>query len=307
MDSILEQYAEKTLLNRKNGVAYGEISGFMTTITENYGCKEIYISLYMPDDETSRFIKRQLEDPKTVRKFRIVHSEVTENFVSVQILDNSDDMKYFNDFRMWFFPVLNESCALGTNFCPICKKYLSRDDKVYKLMNRKACAFHRDCAEKVVSVINVQNERYEKEKGNYIKGFLGAVLGVIPGAILWAAFYAAGWYASLAGFLIGFLAFKGYKLFGGKTKRTAIGIVAISVVMAISFAEIYGCCMKISLISGQALLFPPRIQFFCDMEHIKGFLIDTLSGLVFAVLGAYRLMVGDFRKAAERKIKIVDI
>jgi len=146
-------YLMEQPLKEINGVLYGVIDGYMTTISDQKAGKEVSISISDIDEEMMKQLELELQDNKNARKYRIASFEVQESFLSVMILDNTLTMKYIEEFRVWFYPVLKQTGVKGAEICPICKQPLY-EDKVYRMLNHKACIFHEACSGKISDEID---------------------------------------------------------------------------------------------------------------------------------------------------------
>lgn len=278
------------------GVAFGKINGFLTTISEGMGYKELFICLSFPEDTVRARVQSAILD--SAKQHRIVNFEVSDRFVFVSFLDNPGTMKCIEAFIGWFYPFLTEAGARGVSHCPECGEPLSTEDRVRKLINRRAYLMHRACAQRVTHDLSLHNQASAEEKGNYGRGAVGALIGGMVGAIPWAVVYVMGYFVGLLGLLIGFLAMKGYTLFGGRVKKPTVFILLGVIVFSVLFGQLLGDFISLAqfVLSDEGALFEmsdiPRLFYLIlteDGDYRSSFIYNIVMGLVFAGLGAFSI------------------
>ena len=85
-----------------------------------------------------------------------------------------------------------------------------------------------ECAKKLGEDIDEAYEELERQPGNYLIGFLGAVLFSIPGILVTFLLFMLGKIAALSGIVYYFLAQKGYIWFKGKFDKLGVVIVSLT-------------------------------------------------------------------------------
>ena len=145
--------------------------------------------------------------------------------------------------------------------------------------------------------------------GSYCMGILGAVLGALLGSVIWLGVSQIGLYASIVGYFMAFLAYRGYKLFGGRKGSYMPWIVAASVFLGVLLAHIANTA--IGIIKYMEMGFSVPMLNFSLILALRGFYdnemfnvariwLDLGLGLLFAFLGSYR-MISAIRKETGKK------
>lgn len=307
-----KKLAEELSLTIAKDLAYGKVHGYMTTLAEGVGYKDIFISACI-NDETKDIISKELDYSENKTSYRIMKYDIKNESVHVQFFDNAGTMDKIRLFIYWFYPLLKKSGALGEGYCPICKQPLN--EYVCKFINNKAVLLHEHCALKISEDFKQQNKFENSEKANLGKGFTGALLGGLIGAIPWAIVYAFGWFVGWLGLLIGFLAQKGYYKFGGKSKKSTIAVICISIIISVIVAQILGDCFTIGyyILNGEASEFSlkdiPYIiynLFIYDSSYVSEFVKNVLIGLVFAAIGAFQIIKNISKEVSDKNQSIKD-
>ncbi len=152
-------------------------------------------------------------------------------------------------------------------------------------------------------------EKEDNENPHLIRGTIGALLGALVGAIPWALAFSFGWFVSYLGFAIILLAFKGYKLFGGKVKKSTVFILAIVTIISIFVAQLTGEVASLfkyiadNGIEGYGFADIPYFvsAIFSDSESITSFFMNMGGGLIFAALGGSRMLSSIMTEANSNK------
>lgn len=310
--SGLKKLANDRKLKIANGVVYGYISGFMTTLDEGIGFKRICISFSAPNAETILAIQKSLSDTKLLNKqYRLQDIGLQDNYMVLGFFDNPGTMKCINSFIDWYYPELKETGALGSGYCSQCNQELLESDTTYKLINGIAFCMHRHCVTDIQHEFKLDKEETKDESAYIFRGTVGALLGGIIGSIPWAILYALGWFVGWLGLLIGFTAKKGYTLLGGKIKRVSIPILLFVVIVSVLFAQLLGDVFSLGYmilngeIEGTKLSDIPLIftqSLFLNSEYLAEFFKNVVIGLVFAVIGAYSIFREIHAETADNKI-----
>ncbi len=143
----------------------------------------------------------------------------------------------------------------------------------------------------IVKVEKKQKKIKKQRKGSYILGTIGAILGGAVAAIPWILTYlfANNMVIPLFGTLIPMGAFLGYKIFGGKVRKSFRGITAIiSLLIIIVVTTVIEPSILI-LQSGYELSVENVIGLYSDVRaEIRNTLIgDLIIGLTFAIIGLF--------------------
>ena len=128
----------------------------------------------------------------------------------------------------------------GSAYCPYCGLEMT-DDSVTLSRNQLFVKIHNGCKEAINREIKEENEDFDKQPNNYLKGFAGAFLGGFAGALVMIVFYMFNFVtavSSLVAFTLGtFL----YKKLGGKPNKMMVLIVSLTsvVMILLGFVGIY--------------------------------------------------------------------
>lgn len=241
----------KTLSFTQDGeVIYGEIKGYVTTISEQANnSNELFISLLITNSEICDVIKNALNNNENKSKYSIFDADVSENYIRVLITENPDKIKNINEFCSWFCPYIKSLGVFGSDYCSKCKKQISNSEKVYNVIRGRAYAFHNSCAQRTTlrPTEDYTEELYEKPKKESSKlgrGIIGALLGGLLGSMIWALIYSLGFIIGYVGVFIGFAAIFGYLKFGGPNEPVIILVVVPTILFSIIFGEYLGICLK---------------------------------------------------------------
>ena len=164
---------------------------------------------------------------------------------------------------------LNVNEAKGVGYCPCCGEECDllktiRVNDVYVSLDDK-------CYNEVAKVAAVEEQQYNEQPNNFLKGFLGALLGAGIGAAAWVALYYIGFLSALTAVLAVFLGNYFYVKFGGKANNVKNIIVAgVSlVVLVLACVGIYYVEVG-SVIAANNLNMTPFELIFSD-EELKDF------------------------------------
>ncbi|MBP5401990.1 MAG: FUSC family protein [Treponema sp.] len=178
----------------------------------------------------------------------------------------------------------------------VCSNCSNTDYLSFYTTKNKTFLFCEKCGKEVLTAF----EEEKNKKNNYIKLFLFTLLGALVGSIAWILIGALGYIASIAGFAISICAFVGYDLSKSKYTKTGVIITIVSIALAFFFAQYVGLYIvfakelpEMNVLS--FVLLTPII--FKEPEIISAVLRDTGLGLLFIVLGAYRIINEKFIKA----------
>ena len=104
----LKDYAAEKGMKVSNGVAYGVIGGYMVTLKEGYGIKEVSVSGAFTD-ECVRKVTQFLQTPGAKKEYRIADFTVLREAIVLEITDTVGTMKKIKallDFLPNFFAII---------------------------------------------------------------------------------------------------------------------------------------------------------------------------------------------------------
>lgn len=311
--SGLKKLAAKNGLQVARGVAYGDFHGYAATFSEGAGYKRIVLTTRIPDAQKKAALQSTLEAENLMKRFRVTQLNILEDGIGIVFHDNPGTMKMLNAFCDWFFPLLDESGATGTDVCNECGEAFDGNDG-WKLINGAAFRLHEHCA----LGIREAEEKREREQaaqddGGYIKGAVGAFLGALIGAIAWAVVMCLGYVAALVGLLIGWLSKKGYEKLHGREGRGKVFILIAACIFAVIVGTLLADAVMLAqmIVSGEAALafadILPSINYL--MVNDAAYRAQTLGnmgqGLLFAALGTFGMLWQTHKE--NKSMKMIDL
>lgn len=309
--SAYKKFAVGRGLKCSNGIGYGELNGFMVTLSEGGGYKEIYISAKCDQDTCGRLMA---ESDALKKKYKLNAFEVKPQFVYICFFDGVGTLKRIAAFVDEFMPRLREFGVGGADVCPECGGSLD-SGSVTKLIYGHAVRLHSGCAEEIVNQMREGEEQAAEVKSNAGKGIIGSVLFGIVGAIPWAIVYAFGWFVGWLGALIGFMVVKGYEKFGGKIKKSVIPAFAVVIILCVIFAQFLGDAFQIGYYIQKGDVYadfadiPSLIKTLLEEEpeYRAAVVRNIIIGIIFAALGVYGLFRSLISSVSSHSKKIVDL
>ncbi|MBO7179466.1 MAG: hypothetical protein J6V78_03910 [Clostridia bacterium] len=302
----LKDYANEKGLKVSNGVAYGVIGGYMVTLKEGYGIKNISFSGAITDECAAK-IAAFLQSKEANKEYRVAQFNIMREGISIDIADTVGTMKKIRAFLDFFPNFLRENGILADGFCTACGNTIEgTDESRIVLINGIAHRIHAGCSGAVMERADVEQARHETEEKNLCKGILGAVLGALLGGVVWAIAYYIGYFFAIIGALIGFLAVKGYEKFGGKVCKAKMPVILIATLLGAVFGQVAGDVAYI-MIEWQCPLVDSFYVFLYlfsapeGAEFVSSFCIDLAMGAFFAILGA----IGVLKKASKENKEAV--
>ncbi len=174
-----------------------------------------------------------------------------------------------------------------------------RDDKLLPLCN--------SCAE---SAAARRREIADASPISYVTGTIGALLGALIGSAVWIGIGAAGFYASIGGVAIAYAAFFGYRTLGGKSSKVSVLIIAVSVLAAVIFAELFGVGLELARYAkseGIQVPIPKLAEVVFELVRegdVSEIYMNMGIGILFAGLGAYGILKKIFFGAEQGNVSI---
>ena len=295
--SGLRKYAQSQGLTVSNGVAYGLLRGYCTTLSDGANIKSMVIVTRFPDGNVrSNFqAKMDMMRKELGKDYRVQNLIVSEDRITVIFGDTIGTMKRIEAFIPWFLLQLEEAGASKADICSECGMQLV--DGRWKLVAGTAIYVHESCGQKLREELQVEVEEQRKE-GSYLTGAVGALLGAAVGSVAWALVMLLGYISSLLGLLIGFFAEGGYRILRGKKGPLKIVILLLAVVIGVALGHI--ACLVVSvfrefkeygyILSAKEVceVIVEAMQY--DPEVRASVIKDMAMGLFFAALGVIGLI-----------------
>lgn len=307
----LKKLATENAMTVSNGVAYGVLKGFATTLSEGAGYKRIDIATQFTDPNLQTQLQTALNRVDTGREYRVQNITISPRIISIVFLDNPGTMKKLTAFIDWFYPLLAEHGASGAQVCVECGAALSAIS--WYLIDGVAFPLHDSCAAHIETSITAEEQRSkEEDTGSYVQGLIGALLGSALGAIVWAIVLFLGYVASLVGLLIGWLAEKGYTLLHGRKGKGKIAILIVAIIFGVALGTIIpDVVYLVQMINAGELPgyvygdIPQLIVFLLseDPEYLQATMSNVGMGLLFAALGVFALLRKAGKEVSSVKFK----
>lgn len=296
--SGLRKLAKQHELMISNGVAYGSMMGFATTLSEGSGYKRIDISTKFSQNQQLEQFQAALHTANLTKLYYVQKLSFGPIWISVVFRDTIGTMKKIEAFIDWFYPLLRQHGAAQANLCLECGTEISAGG--WYLVDGIAYHLHDSCAEHIKNTMKEQNQQAkEQDTGSYASGLLGALLGSVLGAAVWAVVLYLGYVASLVGLLIGWLAEKGYTLLHGKQGKGKVAILIVAIIFGVVLGTIIPDVVTLAQMidSGELIGYtygdiPSMLVFLltADAEYARGTAGNMLMGLLFAALGVFALL-----------------
>lgn len=311
----LKRLGEEWGMTTSTGITYGAISGYMVTMSEEMGYKQIDISAFVPP-ETRGELDAFLQQPDHQKSYWLKQALLYEQGVRLVFLDNPGTMKRLREFLDMVLSRLKEAQALGVDFCIHCHQPIDDQPAAVKAVNGVAQCWHIDCTRELYAQAAQETMIHETENKQYGRGFLGALLGALVGAIPWAIIYYFGWIVGWLGFLIGILAKKGYELMGGRVGKAKFWIVLGCTLLGVLVGQFSGDAITIAQVLAEEgvenwsiLDIPSLISYLLlnDSEYLVGTLGSLFMGVLFSVLGTYGILKEIRTENRTATISIVDL
>lgn len=293
----LKKYAAQLGLTIDQGVAFGEVHGYLITLSDAANQKLLGINVIFVDDTQKNNALSLFIQDDICKQYRIQNVNYSGGCINISFFDNPGCIKRLQGFIEMYLPVLEYQGVLGAGNCNYCGQEISGESSV-RLINGVAVKLHGSCASKLDLDVRVIKDNEALEKKNYGRGALGAFLGSIAGSVPWAAAYYFGWFVGWLGFLIGIAAEKGYSLLGGKSGKAKTWIILGFSLFGVIIAQIAGDMISlIPLVANGEVYFtygeiPSFIWLLLstDSEYRISFIGNIVLGFIFALLGTFTLL-----------------
>ena len=274
-------YEALGLVEKEKNVFYGVYKGYELTLAVN---QQFFVHLNFFADGN---IKAQ-----AVRVFHTASNQTMTNVgvsvyglaATVNGMTTNSIMKKITEKLDATIAYLNVNEAKGVGYCPCCGEECDllktiRVNDVYVSLDDK-------CYNEVAKVAAVEEQHYNEQPNNYLKGFLGAILGAGIGAVAWIVLYYIGFLSALTAVLAVFLGNYFYVKFGGKANNVKNIIVAgVSlVVLVLACVGIYYVEVG-SVIAANNLNMTPFELIFSDEELTGYFVYDMAMNVIFTIIG----------------------
>lgn len=294
-----------------NGIAYGSLMGFATTMCEGSGWKRVDIATRFESLEQQKAFETAVYAVDLKRVYRVQSMAVNQRNINVVFHDTVGTMKKIEAFIAWFYPLLEQNGAYKADICAECGTQITNGN--WYAVDGIAYHMHDTCAERVGQALNADaQQRKDQDTGSYVKGFIGAFIGAMLGSVVWALVLYAGYVASLVGLVIGWLAEKGYTLLKGKQGKGKVAILIIVIILGVLVGTLLPDVVILAQMVGAGELpgitygdIPGLIVMVMaeDAEYLTGILTNAGMGLLFAALGVFALLRKTKQEVTDATIK----
>lgn len=308
--SGLKKLASEYGMKVASGVAYGSFDGYVVTMSEGAGYKQIAFAIRFPDPAKKAEFLDAMGETDVRKLYRVQNFGVSLKSILVVFSDNPGTMKKIREFLAWFVPMLKKYGATESNICSECGSEV--DSGRWILVDGIAYHFHDSCADKVIDEIQSDNTRRKKEAtGSYVTGAVGAFLGSALGAAVWAFVLSMGYVASIIGLLIGWLSDKGYNLLKGKQGKAKVLILILAVIFGVLLGTLGGDVLSlIGMINDGELAgfatsdIPWMLQIMWQesAEYRSGVITNVVIGMLFAAFGVWALLRRAGKEVADCRV-----
>lgn len=305
--SGLKKLAATHNMSVANGVAYGSLMGYATTLSEGSGYKLLEVSTSFTEATQKEGFYAAVHAVDFSRVYRVQKLEIGAKRITVVFTETVGTMKKVEEFVAWFYPLLAQYGATNASICAECGGDAAAGG--WYFVNGIVHRFHDSCAEHLKNEINGEKEEQrQQDNGSYVQGFFGAVGGALVGAIAWAILYMLNYVASLVGLLMGWLAKKGYDLVHGKQGKAKVAILIIAVILGVVIGSVAGLVLGVyNELDGLLSLgdtFNMTIDLLMnDSEMQLAFGKDIGLGLLFAGLGVVFMFINEAKELGDVKFK----
>lgn len=288
------------LVEKEKNVFYGVYRGYELTLAVN---QQFFVHLNFFADGN---IKAQ-----AVRVFHTASNQTMTNVgvsvyglaATVNGMTTNSIIKKITEKLDATIAYLNANEAKGVGYCPCCGEECDllktiRVNDVYVSLDDK-------CYNEVAKVAAVEEQHYNAQPNNYLKGFLGALLGAGIGAAAWVALYYMGFLSALTAVLAVFLGNYFYVKFGGKANNVKNIIVALVslIVLVLACVGIYYVEVG-SVIAANNLNMTPFELIFSDEELTGYFVYDMAMNVIFTIIGVVAQIASTKRKDQSSRTRV---
>ena len=120
LGSGMKKLARQHNMTLAKGLAYGDLMGYATTLSEGAGYKKIVITTKIPDPVQLSGLQTFLNGLDLSKIYRVQQLSITPNAIHVVFRDTVGTMNMVEAFVNWFYPILTQAGATRSNLCSQC-------------------------------------------------------------------------------------------------------------------------------------------------------------------------------------------
>lgn len=295
MDAALKRFAAENGMKMAKGCAYGELGGFLVTLSNQDNLRSLYLNYRAGADVPEENERRGRLDAflaSVKAQGNVLGYNVFSDGVQMSFRGTGKGMASLRALLPQLLGALAQDGFAGTACCSRCGGATDGTEKIV-LRDGKAQLMHEAC---ITALADEQREAVQQQShsgNNYWMGLLGAVLGTLVGLIPWVLIARMGYFASIAGFLIGLCAKKGYELFRGKLGRPKLVALIVCSVLGVVLAQYVDVWIQVAIeLDGYFFSFGELTSITTQLiltepEVLTPFLLNLVLGLVFALAGLW--------------------
>lgn len=309
--SGLKKLAKQHGMTVSDGVAYGALMGYATTLSEGAGYKSLCIATKFTEAGQQDALLAAANAADISKTYRVQDLAASPANLQIVFHDNPGTMKKIEEFIQWFYPLLEQHGATKADVCAECGT--PAGDCGWYLINGIAYRMHDACAQHAEGEIRQEEQTCKDEDtGSYFQGAVGAFLGAALGAVVWGLVLYFGYVASLLGLLIGWLAEKGYNLLRGRQGKGKIVILILAIIFGVLMGTIVPDVVVLAQMIGAGEIegavygdIPALLIWLlqADSEYAGAVGGNILMGLLFAGLGVFALLRKTAKEVSSVKFK----
>ncbi len=309
----VKQLCEAHNFRMEKKFAYGEVNGYLITISEKMGLVSFYINCVFDNEDLEPKVKQIQQFMKQSTKLYPKPTYRFDRFgVEANFYDNYKFVKSAENFFTEVTGFLKSIGVDGVERCCLCGEPMQ--NRTPKRINRNGHVLNCDgsCADAAVRGLAENSEVEKVTSRHYCRGTVGAILGTLIGIIPWIIVYMWGYFVGWLGALIAVCARKGYELLGGRAGRVKALIVIVVTLLAVVLAQFISICFELrseainqEIALSLSELIGISFQLIKEDEEVQRYFIGNLfMGFLFALLGLWDVIRSIFQESKEINAKI---
>lgn len=289
-------------LNGDKNRYYGALFGYETNVYMNIYGLFFNVSMHKTVEQQDA-----IQHDLLLIKTKFINWQWNTYGITLSITDWTQNtmLKKLEGLLTSIYGIFAKYGALGVGYCPVCGKELDFNDTKKCLIDGNTVSIDNECVGKINAVISTENQEFDQQPNNYLRGFLGALIGGIAGAVVAIILNMLGFVSAISSFVAFFVGILLYKKFGGKPNKMMLVIVTATTFacMILSVLGIYIVAAAIAIEEsgveiGLIDAFKLLLQ---DEEFSRFFWSDMAMTVLFTILGCVFEIVSNARKIKRQK------
>lgn len=289
-------------LNGDKNRYYGALFGYETNVYMNIYGLFFNVSMHKTVEQQDA-----IQHDLLLIKTKFINWQWNTYGITLSITDWTQNtmLKKLEGLLTSIYGIFAKYGALGVGYCPVCGKELDFNDTKKCLIDGNTVSIDNECVGKINAVISTENQEFDQQPNNYLRGFFGALIGGIAGAVVAIILNMLGFVSAISSFVAFFVGILLYKKFGGKPNKMMLVIVTATTFacMILSVLGIYIVAAAIAIEEsgveiGLIDAFKLLLQ---DEEFSRFFWSDMAMTVLFTILGCVFEIVSNARKIKRQK------